>query len=319
MIRCLSIALMCSCASPREGTAVGNPTTGVTARLGLDDDVVLTRSELAVGSLALVDCSGEAAELPTEGTITFPMARVEVPAGSWCGLELIPDGPLRLDGSVAGESFEALLELNPLVLVAKVPFSGTDMSLRVGPEGWLAAATLELSRGGQILPGGDRHDSLVRAAGEGSRLFSDDNGDGERADQDKVLARPTEAGDSAADTDIQADTDGDDTDRGDDTDAEDDTEVPDDTADDDTDVEDDTGDTEVEDDTDVPGDTATADDTGVEDDTADTADSGADSEVEQDSGDPNETSETGETQDTEFEAEDTEFEAEDTEAEDTDL
>lgn len=100
------MTLLLACAAPvdtglyepdpgHEGTAVGNPgNLGMTA----DPEVEVSAS---VGTVVLWACEGEDELLAVDADVVLPAELVELPAGTWCGLEVELEA-LTVDGEAVG-------------------------------------------------------------------------------------------------------------------------------------------------------------------------------------------------------------------------
>ena len=88
---------------PSEGIYVGNPPSvvGVVGASGDRGTANVTEFELAQSTL--FDCSGGSQALELHDADPLGLARV--PTGRWCALEMVPDGPLVLEGEYSEVTF----------------------------------------------------------------------------------------------------------------------------------------------------------------------------------------------------------------------
>lgn len=91
-------------AQPRdEGIFVGNP-PGVVSAVGASGQRgVATVTQFSLAASTAFDCAGQPTPLALRED--DPIGFADLPAGSWCALEMEPDAPVILDGEYDGVSF----------------------------------------------------------------------------------------------------------------------------------------------------------------------------------------------------------------------
>lgn len=219
--------LACLPDNPDGGTAVGNP-TGMTAQTAAPADLSLERARAPVAGIELADCAGGGRSLQIGGEVDLLGGTlVEVPEGRWCGLRVVFDGEVALDGSAGATPLSVRLQ------VAEVALTTTDAEvdagswiLELGSPGWLSTA--DIGSDGLLDPSSAEHATVAAAFVAGSRVVVDD-GDGLVSAAERAAAlftvADTEGEDGSGHTEAEGDssTSGGDTgDEGDDRDSDED-------------------------------------------------------------------------------------------------
>lgn len=130
------IVALVACGSVRSGTAVGNPGDLEVEARSLDTTVALTGATLPLDAVTLVGCGWPGVDLAPERVLdALGDDPVGVPPGVWCGLRLVPAGPLVVEGATAaGTLFHVELALGVAL----------DAALRVDGDRWLLDLPLPL-------------------------------------------------------------------------------------------------------------------------------------------------------------------------------
>ncbi|HHO54374.1 MAG TPA: hypothetical protein ENK18_26755 [Deltaproteobacteria bacterium] len=180
-------------------TGVGNPGKG-TQQLARGGGLTLTDARVEVTSWLIDGCAGHSERLEIEQQIDLlEPASVDVPGGSWCGLSLILQPPLIIEGIAGGGepgkgTFRLELQSEGAQLVLTPPFLLDEHTLifELGYPGWISETSLKLEDGVEIMidEGHPRHDELIERLGEGSALYLDGDGDGriDHSERDQALA-----------------------------------------------------------------------------------------------------------------------------------
>ena len=156
--------------------------------------------EAEVGEVFVASCDGsreESVSVDEELDLLDDAVQFELPAGTWCVVEVLFDGPLVVEGSgvQTGEDFALEIEPDDLFIEASsqqgFDIAGTDLLLELATVDWITEDSLGLDDGEVlIVPGDPAHEDLVVAVNEGSALFDDADGDGALGDDERSAARP---------------------------------------------------------------------------------------------------------------------------------
>jgi len=149
--------------------------------------VVITGGTMPVSELSLSGCGGEEGEVLASDEDVALDDSLELPAGSWCGIEVEPDGAFVVDftiDAVAGEGYELELELDGLTVA---PAGGGAFAvaedeaflLELGAPAWLDADDLELDEENALVEDPDLAVELASVVAEESGLYADADADGE--------------------------------------------------------------------------------------------------------------------------------------------
>jgi MYXO-CTERM domain-containing protein len=173
----------------RSGTAVGNPGDLDAKTSRTDEGVTLERVEVPVAELALSGCGLPGLVLPQPVVLDGlapSAAPVAVPAGRWCGMELVLAGPVVVVGATeAGTAFTVALDPF-LALDGRLEIDGQSLLLDLP----LALDAAELDARGPVvdLPADDPLAELW-AADTVASLYEDRDGDGLLSGPDRVVLR----------------------------------------------------------------------------------------------------------------------------------
>ncbi len=189
----LSIALiaMCGCresVGERDGTSVGNPGKG-SARVAPGTEVVFQSAIATQVVIGITECDDKAdwEVLLDEDVLGLQDSEAfEIPAGTWCGLDLELDG-IQIEGSGDdGGSFT--IDLEPLRVYLYTSGSevseDTSLVIELGSVGWIDATELGLPVDADITPAHDLHETLVLRVEKESGVYADD-GNGDLSDQER--------------------------------------------------------------------------------------------------------------------------------------
>lgn len=176
------------------GTAVGNP-TDLTAHVAPATEATVEQATARVSTLSTVTCDGARTTRTIASDVDLlGRSKLELPAGSWCGLELTFESPLVLSGrTLAGEAFTVSLAIDTLALGSTTAFSTDTGSFLVelGAPGWLDAKAA-------TSPGSSSERELTDAILALSQLFVDTRADGSLDDAERkagAVASTVEAAD----------------------------------------------------------------------------------------------------------------------------
>lgn len=214
---CVGLAA-CTSETPIGGTAVGNPTKGLTMQVAPASDVTSLAASLHVARLELVACDGTLRTLASGLTVdAVGGSRFELPEGLWCGVQVDANGELGLSGTTdSGGTFDVSLDLTRVRVRGATPFDtgAVDYVLRLGPDAWLNQQGLGLDQGGDVrIDRSDpRHEDAVRWIEERSVLFADEDGDGVLSTAEVVVAYGKGLTDSPEYEELRGDGDSDDDD-----------------------------------------------------------------------------------------------------------
>lgn len=174
----------------RGGTAVGNPGDLDAKASRAADGLMVGAVTVPVAELALGGCGWQGVAVPVgralDGVLPSPEP-VVVPPGTWCGAELVLDGPLVVAGVTdAGTDFT--VELLPL-LATDGRFAVDGQRLLVEVPLLLEAEALDALGPGVVVPADDPLAVGWAAAAEAS-LWEDLDEDGLLSAADRVVSRP---------------------------------------------------------------------------------------------------------------------------------
>lgn len=179
---------------PSEGIFVGNP-PGVVGVVGASGDrgaATVTQFELRESTLT--DCSGDSEALSAHGDDPLGLARL--PAGEWCALELVPDGPVVLEGEYSDVTFELQIPVERISVEGYLDISEREASrrfiLELGEESAFADR-LEFTEAGRHVEldvaeclEAELCQEILEAVEDGSALFEDADLDGRISDRERA-------------------------------------------------------------------------------------------------------------------------------------
>jgi hypothetical protein len=185
----LPLLLACRPGETDLGTSVGNP--GQTSMsVAPTDGLAVRAGTLPAEELVTISCEGERKTTPIGRTLLLNGTdQIEVPPGTWCGVELRLNGNLRLDGiGDSGGPMSLELELASVQLSSPgLSVDGQALVLELGSPGWLDRLVPALEGGSSvgIGPTDPEHDALAAAVADGSGLYEDANASGQVEDEER--------------------------------------------------------------------------------------------------------------------------------------
>ncbi len=202
------------CRVDYQGTYVGNPEL-VATRTAAPLDLTMTSAQWEVSHFAVTGCDGVATgRVDIAGTLDLlDGGAVELPPGSWCSVDLPPQGSLDIaaDGA-AGGTLAAELDVTPLGF-SGLSLEGADsFVLEAASPGWLDGAALGVIDGAEIelVPADAEALALADAVVLESTFWEDPDADGILTDDERA------AGELGTSVPVSADSEDDDTDDTDD-------------------------------------------------------------------------------------------------------
>lgn len=173
--------LLLACDPSGQGTSVGNPNKTL-LRVAPGGEVTLDLAELPVERLELVGSDPQTVDV--EGVDVLEGVELDLPAGDWTSLRLVPAGPFRLQGLAdQGGRVDLLLEVPVVgVSVTRGPLLADQPHVfELAFPDWLTGEVVgwDLSADQQIRATDPLHADLVESVVEGSALLPDVDGDGE--------------------------------------------------------------------------------------------------------------------------------------------
>lgn len=204
----------------RDGTAVGNP-TGMSVQTASATALTWKSATGTAERVTVTDCAGGVRETNLDATVDLLGGVVEVPAGTWCSVELRFTGPIELQAEAADTSSATLRLDVRRVRLTRTQGLVSDASpwvLELASPGWTSAADLGATGGAAVVidAGDPRHDLLVEAIETGSALFEDRDDDGEVDDDERDGRLDDDDDDDTGDDDGSGGDDSGDDDSGDD-------------------------------------------------------------------------------------------------------
>lgn len=181
------LLLLAACdleAPPPGGIAIGNPPTTVRISLADATDVAFDDLSLPIAGVYLEDCDGAGQVVGRAVEIGLRGTAIEVPAGDWCAIGLVPDGDATLTGRASGGTFRFAAPLPRILLYGEIKLDPeVAFVLELAEPGWIDAAAFGLSAGDHLDIGGERCTSdplcarILVALTDTAGLY-DDDGDG---------------------------------------------------------------------------------------------------------------------------------------------
>lgn len=189
----LTLLQLAACTDPTQGTVVGNP--GLTRlRVAPITNVRFDEAAVDVDAIRWQDCDG--GEEPTSGAtldLTDQAASIEVPTGTWCGVEL-DVSRLELVGRTVDSDRSVQMELEPgtTFMGASAALGGFDTGETpvlielAYPEWFVVAELVEGQDGWSIGPQDQAHGSVAARVSTASALFIDEDEDGILDDEERA-------------------------------------------------------------------------------------------------------------------------------------
>ncbi|MCB9765755.1 MAG: hypothetical protein H6739_38630 [Alphaproteobacteria bacterium] len=187
MIRLLPLALLgCHAGEPQDGTAVGNPGNMGFSATDSPSDVDVAQAELEIDQVWLPGCGAEPGET-LDVYLTVDLFEpsdhpVEVPAGTWCGVELLvaDEGGLRVSGqTTGGTTFDVSMDPGTLALDKELEIDGQLLLFTLSLSVFLNADDIEaLGEDVSLDPDDAAAINWAREARESGELWEDVDGDG---------------------------------------------------------------------------------------------------------------------------------------------
>ncbi|MBW1878888.1 MAG: hypothetical protein JRI25_07225 [Deltaproteobacteria bacterium] len=179
---CFFWMLGCNPEAEDSGTSVGNPTT-TALRMAPGEELETMGASTGVATMFLHACDGEPIELPMDREMDLMVEWVEMPAGSWCAVEVVLFSPLHVEGvGFAGGSYFLDLDVGFVFFEASAGWDvdGGAHVFEFGMPGWINATELGVEDGVDVVVNPDTgpHDLLTDRVITESALYEDD-GDGQ--------------------------------------------------------------------------------------------------------------------------------------------
>lgn len=185
-------SLACSPTVRDSGTIIGNPEAEPSAlRVAYGTDVRTRSASVFLQAVEWADCDSQKTVVPVGETVDLLGApSFETLPGVWCGVVLVFEGPLVLEGVHArGIDVTLEVEAEDTVLRARGGYTvGTEpLVLELAEPDWFSLDDLEVGDDGRFLdPSSPAHDELARRVRERSSAYEDRDGDGEVNDQERA-------------------------------------------------------------------------------------------------------------------------------------
>lgn len=174
--------------TPDSGTAVGNP-TGMVAQTASATALSWTSASTALSGFRLDDCSGGSVDASVSGPLDLLGGTIQVPAGTWCGLELEFSGNLSLVAEASDGSDATLSLAVPSVRLAGAAHTSNAGAwvLELADPGWTSAEELGAVDGASVVidASSPQHDALVTTIRTLTTLYDDADEDGEVDDDER--------------------------------------------------------------------------------------------------------------------------------------
>ena len=191
----LSLACAPAVREPSEGIFVGNP-PGMVGVVGASDETgAAAVTAFSLARSVMYDCAGNVEELEVDGDDLLGLA--DIPEGEWCGLDMVPDGPITLEGEYYEVTFVLTIPVSVIAVEGLLSISERDEDrrfvLELG-EGSAFAQRLQYTDPGTHIEldvseclDAPLCEGIVEAVESGSALFEDVDKDGVISDRERQL------------------------------------------------------------------------------------------------------------------------------------